>query len=79
MNFKINITKLKQYIRSNPGSPFVFVFQVLLVTCAAFLIKGQSDLAEKVGNYSYYFLVIGVALQIFSFIRNNDEGESSEV
>ena len=73
MKITINITRivrLMRYFRQNLGAPFVIVFQLLLLTCAALLIRGYSNLANEVAIYAYYSLVIGVVLQLVSFLRH---------
>jgi len=80
MEVTINITKIVKYLRQNLGVLFIIVFQILLLSCAFLLIRGYSDLANGVAIYAYYFLVIGVVLQLVSFLhqRNGEEEPSVE-
>ena len=57
------------YLRENWGAPFVVGFQVLLLSCAGLLIQGNSGLADEVAVYAYYLLVVGVVLQLVSYLR----------
>lgn len=68
--------KVKRYFRRNLGAPFVIGFQVLLLSAAGLLVVGNSTWAEELAVYSYILLVIGVVMQLFSFVRNY--GEESE-
>jgi len=67
--------KIKEYFKDNPGVPFVIGFQLLLVVSAGLLIQGSSATANEVAIYAYYLLVIGVVLQLFSFVRHRKEPE----
>ena len=67
---------VKRYLRENLGAPFVIGFQVLLLVAAGLLVAGTSALANEVAVYAYYLLVIGVVLQLASFVRSR--GEDSE-
>ena len=69
MKITINIPRIMRYFRQNLGIPFVIVFQILLLSCAVLLIWGYSNLANGVAIYGYYSLVIGVVLQLVSFLR----------
>ncbi len=44
---------------------------LLLLTCAGLLVGGRSTLADMVAVYAYYLLVVGVVLQLVSFLRHN--------
>lgn len=67
------IPKVRRYLRENPGAGFVLGFQILLLACAGLLLIGNSMLANEVGIYAYYLLVIGVILQLISFLRHKEE------
>lgn len=67
---------LKIYFRENPGAFLIVEFQVLLVTCAFFLINGDSTIADEVAVVAFYLLVIGVILQIVQFVRKEKDNEN---
>ena len=46
---------------------------MLLISAAAFLISGDSVLANEVAVYSYYSLVMGVVLQLIAVVRKGPE------
>lgn len=71
------LPRIKDYFRRNPEIFFIVGFQVLLLVCAGFSISGNSFWAEEVAVVAYFSLVIGVVLQLFSFIRHR-EGEMEE-
>ncbi|MDG7008016.1 MAG: hypothetical protein JRN06_07205 [Nitrososphaerota archaeon] len=58
-----------RYLKENWGAPFVVAFMVLLVASAAELSEGLSDAANSTAVYAFYSLVIGVALQIASYVK----------
>ena len=63
------LPRIKSYFRENPGAIFVVCFQALLLVCAGLLILGNSALANGVAVWAYFSLVIGVLLQLISFVR----------
>jgi len=66
-----------RYFRENPGAIFIIAFQLLLISSAAFLISGDSVLANGVAVYSYYSLVVGVVLQLVTVVRKGPEERAS--
>lgn len=72
------LPSLKRYFRENLGTPFATGFQVLLLVCAGLLIQGDPGLANEVAVYAYYLLVVGVVLQLISFVaRPKEEDDES--
>jgi len=69
------LPRVKRYFKENLGVPFIIVFQVLLLICAGLLIIGNAELANGVATGAYFLLVIGVFLQLVSFIRLGKEGD----
>ncbi len=61
--------KAKVYVKDNLGSPFIAGFMSLLVVVAVALSAGLSSLANSISVYAYYLLIVGVILQIVSFLR----------
>jgi len=70
------LPKVKRYFRRNLGAPFVIGFQILLLSAAGLLAVGNSSLAEGLAVCGYFLLVIGVIVQLFSFVWSR--GEESE-
>jgi len=66
------LPKIKEYLKDNPGAPFVIGFQLLLVVCAGLLIQGNSVMANEVAVYAYFSLVIGVVLQLIAYLRHGN-------
>lgn len=77
LKLRIKASWLK-YFRKNLGAPFIISFQALLLVCAGLLIHGNSGLANEVAVYAYYLLVIGVVLQLASFLKYGKRHETSE-
>ena len=69
------LPKVKRYFRENLGAPFIIGFQILLLVCAGLLIFGNAELANGVATGAYFLLVIGVVLQLVSFLRHGKDGE----
>jgi len=72
MKFRIRLTikrKLIEHFKTNWGAPFIIAFQVLLVFAAGYLAIGAEAIANELAIYAYYSLVIGVILQLVSYIK----------
>jgi fumarate reductase subunit C len=76
-SMKKSLPRIKNYFRRNPETLFIVVFQVLLLVCVGLLISGNSFWAEGLAVVAYFSLVIGVVLQLISFLRHR-ESESEE-
>jgi hypothetical protein len=61
--------RIRAYVKENPGAPFILGFQTLLIACVALLVNGAEAMANELAVYAYYMLVIGVLLQLASYIR----------
>lgn len=66
IRIKLDLPKIKRYLRENWGVPFVILFQTLLLLGGGLLIQGSSALANTIVTYSYYSLLIGIILQLIS-------------
>ncbi|MHB1868155.1 MAG: hypothetical protein ACYCPP_04335 [Nitrososphaerales archaeon] len=66
------------YLRTNWGAPFVLAFIVLLIASAALLGAGRSSTANSIAVYAFYALVLGVVLQIASYIRYGESEPQEE-
>ena len=73
-SIKHHLPRIKRYLKDNLGASFVIGFQVLLLVCAGLLILGNSVWAEGVAVVAYFSLVIGVVLQLVSFLRHGESG-----
>lgn len=69
------LLRVNRYFRENLGAPFIIVFQGLLLVCAGLLVQGNAGLANELAVYAYYLLVVGVVLQLVSFVRHGKEAE----
>ncbi len=70
--------KLRRYLGGNWGAPFIFGFILLLLTCAGLMVSNRLALADEIAVYAYYMLVIGVLLQIVSFLRRRGSVDETE-
>lgn len=50
---------------------------ILLVGAALFVSQGKESFANQVAIYAYYFLVIGVVLQVMDYVKEGGEVEES--
>lgn len=72
------LPRVKKYFRENLGAPFIMVFQALLLVCAGLLIVGSAELANGIAIGAYFSLVIGVVLQLISFMMHGEEAEECD-
>lgn len=70
---------VRGYVKENWGAPFIVGFIALLLAAAGSLLMGFSVLADEVGVYAYYALVVGVVLQLVCFWKyRNKECEQGQ-
>lgn len=67
---KTKVNQLIVYFKSNPGTPFILAFMILLVSAGTLLAIGRQDDANNVANYAFYALVLGIAIQIGVVVRD---------
>ncbi|GBC74899.1 hypothetical protein HRbin06_00206 [archaeon HR06] len=65
------------YFKENWGAPFIIAFMLLLISAAIYLAIGLSNVANEIAIYAYYSLVLGVVLQIASYIKYRPKEEQS--
>jgi hypothetical protein len=65
--------KFIRYLVQNPGALFIIAFQVMLIYTAILLSIGASNLANEIAVRAYYSLVIGVILQLVSYLKSKDK------
>ena len=56
-------------MQENWGAPFVLAFIILLIISAVYLSTGNSSKANSIAVYAFYALVLGVVLQIASYLK----------
>jgi len=61
--------RIENYLKENWGAPFIIVFMILLIIAAGYLAIGNEGFANDIAVYAYYSLVIGVVLQLASYIK----------
>ena len=69
------LPRVRRYLRENPGASFIIGFQILLLVCAGLLIVGNSVWADELAVVAYFSLVIGVVLQLISFLKHGKQEE----
>jgi len=78
---KIKIKKKRlDYFKENWGAPFIIAFMMLLIIAAIYLSIGNEAYANEIAIYAYYALVIGVFLQLASYIKyaKKEEKQTSD-
>jgi len=68
---KMNIIKVKGYVKENWGSPFLVGFIFLIIGSGVSLLFGLSYLADVLSVYAFYALVAGFFLQLFCYLRDS--------
>jgi len=78
---KVKIKKKRlDYLKENWGAPFIIAFMILLRIAAIYLSIGNEAYANEIAIYAYYALVIGVFLQLASYIKyaKKEEEQTSD-
>ena len=57
------------YFNENWGAPFIISFMALLMVAASYLAYGFETIANELAVYAYYMLIIGVVLQLISYLK----------
>ncbi len=73
---KALIVKVKNFVVSNLGAPFILIFDVLILT-VAFMIVQRNAFVNDLAVLAYCFLVVGVILQAVSYIRYRSRGSDA--
>jgi drug/metabolite transporter superfamily protein YnfA len=61
--------RLITYVRKNPGILLIVAFLISLVTAGILLELGNSAEAQVSATYGFYFLVVGLLIQLFVFLQ----------
>lgn len=72
VGYVLGLASKSKHISENPGVTPVVMFMVMLVLAAVLLALGNERGANRLAELAYYFLVIGVALQLYSVARSRD-------
>jgi hypothetical protein len=64
---------LMKYLRRNWGAPFIAGFILLLGISAVELSIGQGTVADSIAFFAFIALVLGVILQISSYVEYKGE------
>jgi hypothetical protein len=62
---------LKDYFKANRGTPFILAFMILLLSAGTLLTTDRPNDEDNVANYTFYSLVIGIAIQAVVTIRES--------
>lgn len=61
----MNFSWIERQYKKFPASSFIILAALILIfTLSFFIIYGESQNAERIANYAYFFLVIGVLMRI---------------
>ncbi|RLF13321.1 MAG: hypothetical protein DRN06_08875 [Thermoprotei archaeon] len=69
--------RMLEYLKENWGAPFILAFMALLIVAAACLSIGMEETANEVAVYAYYNLVLGVVLQLASYLKYGEGKEKT--
>jgi hypothetical protein len=73
------ISRVKDYVKENWGSPFIIGFMLLLVGAAVSFSLGLSSLADSITVFAFLSLVVGLILQVASLIGINRKIEADAI
>jgi hypothetical protein len=69
------LSSTARYFRKNWGAPFIIAFILVLLVVAVEISIGSTGPADNYSTYAFYSLVIGIALQIASYLKYGDKKE----
>ena len=64
----IRIGRVPSYVKENPGAFFILVFILALIVIAVIYTYDRA-LADELATNAFYFLVVGVLLQVVALAR----------
>ena len=67
--------RIPTWLKENPSALFIIAFIIEFSVAAFVLALGYEDLAYDFAEIAYYFLIIGVILQLIVLIYNGDKSE----
>jgi hypothetical protein len=79
MNYSALLRRAAQYVKENWGAPFIIACMICLIGSAAELGVGYSGPANEFATYGFYFLAVGVALQIGAYLKYGEAVRMTEV
>jgi len=62
----------RRYLKKRPSVAFVGGFTVSLLICAVLVSFNQGKAAEKLAGMAYFLLMIGLAIEVYLFIRGGE-------
>ncbi len=62
------LARASNYLRLSPGAPLLILFEVLLISCAIFLISGNSNRSVEVASLASYVLPVAISVQLASIV-----------
>ena len=69
----INISKIARFLRKNLGALIIIPIPFYQLAYSTLVRGGYLGPTSEVLVYTYYALVIGIILQIVSFLQNNEQ------
>lgn len=69
---QIRIRPLPQYLKENPGSPFILTF-ILSLMLAAATYSSSASLANDLVKDTFLLLIVGIALQAIALARKGSQ------
>jgi len=73
----IRIGRVPSYVKENPGAFFILVFILALIVIAVIYTYDRA-LADELATNAFYFLVVGVLLQVVALARQKRSEEEPE-
>ncbi len=65
----------KHFLRENPISIPILLFQILLLVCGVLMASGFSPYAELVAAGAYFLLVVFIVFQLAQFVGGGSKSE----
>jgi hypothetical protein len=72
----IKVGRVPPYLKENPGAIFILVFILALIVIAVIYSRDRA-LADELATNAFYFLVVGVLLQLVAVARQKHTDQAS--
>ena len=72
INFRTTTLSIKNFFNIIVKHFFI-CFEILLLVSFGLLLKHDQQTAEKVANYAFYSLVLGVLINLLNYLYSSDD------
>jgi hypothetical protein len=68
---RVNIQRLRSYLKTHPATPFVIASQLLMGSAAILVVYGNLSDANQLGMYAFILITITVAVLLVRVMKSS--------